>query len=134
MNIMPYDPAFIAEQVKFLRRYHKMTQENLATAANLSTRTIEKIESGRHNPEEQTIRSLSRAFGLNVKYFIKPTPEEENRTHTEMLRAIRKTVVFPSSPVRTTAQLHAALTYRDALCFDAGRVGDDTVLRPCGRI
>ena len=128
MDTMAYDPAFIADQVKFLRQYHKMTQENVAAAANLSTRTIEKIESGRHSPEEQTIRSLARAFGLDSKYFIKPTAEEEARTRAEMLRAIRKTVVFPSSPVRTAAELHTALTYRDALCFDVGRVSDDEVL------
>jgi transcriptional regulator with XRE-family HTH domain len=128
MDTMAYHPAFIADQMKFLRRYHKMTQDNVATAANLSTRTIEKIESGRHNPEEQTVRSLARAFGLDAKYFVKPTAEEEARTRAEMLRAIRKTVVFPSSRVRTATDIHSALTYRDALCFDVGRVSDDTVL------
>ncbi len=128
MDTMAYDPAYIADQVKFLRKYHKLTQENMAASANLSTRTIEKIESGRHSPEEQTIRSLARAFGLDPKYFVKPTAEEEARTRAAMLRAIRKTVVFPSSPVRTAAEFHTALTYRDALCFDVGRVSDKNVL------
>ena len=107
MDTVTYDPAFIADRVKFLRHYNKMTQDNLATAANLSTRTIERIESGRHSPEEQTVRSLARAFGLNAKYFVKPTAEEEAKTRAEMLRAIRKIVVFPLSPVRTSAELHA---------------------------
>lgn len=129
MDTMTYDPAFIAEQVKYLRRYHRMTQENLATAANLSTRTIEKVESGRHSPEEQTVRSLARALGLDPKYFVKPTAEEEARTRAEMLRAIRKTVVFQSSPVQKATDLHTALTYRDALCFDVSAINDDDVLR-----
>jgi transcriptional regulator with XRE-family HTH domain len=35
----------------------QLTQENLAEAAGLTTRTIEKVESARHRPDEQTPRS-----------------------------------------------------------------------------
>ena len=56
MNIMERDPAYIAQTVKQLCKLFALTQENLADAANLSTRTIEKIESGRHRPEEQSLR------------------------------------------------------------------------------
>ena len=79
MEVMERDPAYIAQQLKFLRKTFRFTQENLADAAGLTVRTIEKLESGRHRPEEQTLRSLARAFKLDVKYFEKPTPEEEAR-------------------------------------------------------
>jgi hypothetical protein len=44
-----------------------LTQENLADAAGLTTRTIEKAESGRHRPEEPDAAQQ------------KPTPEQEAR-------------------------------------------------------
>jgi len=59
---MDRDPAYIASQVKFVRKMFGLTQENLANAAGLTTCTIEKVESGRRRPEEQTLRSLARAL------------------------------------------------------------------------
>ena len=61
MQTTEKDPAFIAQQVKFIRKMFRLTQENLADAAGLTTRTIEKVESGHHCPEEQTLRSIARA-------------------------------------------------------------------------
>src|SRR6267142_771827 len=101
MDTMERDPVYIAQRVKFLRRLRKLTQENVADMAGLTTRTIEKIESGRHKPDEQTLRSLARAFQIDVTYFEKPTPEQEARQRAEIERAVRKTVVFPTDPVRT---------------------------------
>jgi len=69
MDSMERDPLYIAEQVKFIRKMHRLTQENLADTAGVSTRTIEKIESGRHRPDEQTLRSLARAVQLDVSFF-----------------------------------------------------------------
>jgi len=88
MEVMERDPAYIARQVKFLRKMHRLTQENVADAAGLTTRTIEKIESGRHTPDEQTLRSLARAFKIDIRYFEKPTPEEEARQKAEIARSI----------------------------------------------
>ena len=98
---MERNPQYIAETLRYLRKMRRLTQENLADAANLSTRTIEKTESGRHCPDEQTLRSISRALGFDRSVFDKPTPEEESRQKAEFDRAIRKTVVVPTLPVRT---------------------------------
>ncbi|MCT9000712.1 hypothetical protein [Chelativorans intermedius] len=35
MDTMERDAAYIAEQVKFIRKWHGLTQENLANAADL---------------------------------------------------------------------------------------------------
>ena len=97
MDAMDRDPAYIARQVKFLRQWHKLTQENVADMANLTTRTIEKIESGRHRPDEQTLRSLARAFQIDISYFEKPTSDQEATQRSEIARAVRKTVVVPTA-------------------------------------
>jgi transcriptional regulator with XRE-family HTH domain len=97
METVERDPAYIAGQVRFLRKLFRLTQENLADAAGLSTRTIEKVESGRHRPDEQTLRSLARALNMDVKVFEKPTPEQEARTRAEMDRAVRNGVRQHSS-------------------------------------
>lgn len=39
METMERDPDYIAKQVKFLRKMFHLTQENLADAAGLTTRT-----------------------------------------------------------------------------------------------
>jgi transcriptional regulator with XRE-family HTH domain len=128
MITMERDPAFIAQQVKFLRKMLRLTQENLADAAGLTTRTIEKIESGKHRPEEQTLRSLARALNIEVTYFEKPTPEQEARQRAEIQRAIRKTVLVPTDPIRTASDFLAAFDQRHAFRFDTSAAQDDEAL------
>ncbi len=112
---MDKDPAFIAQQVKFLRRIHNLTQENLAEAANLSTRTIEKVESGRHVPDEQTLRGIARALGFDAKIFNKPSPEQEAQWQVELDRAGRKTALVPTYPIREARNFLQVFAQRHAL-------------------
>lgn len=128
METMERDPAYIAEQVKFIRKWHELTQENLADAAGLTTRTIEKIESGRHRPEEQTLRSIARAVQIDIKFFEKPTPEQEARRKAEMERAFRKAVVVPITPIGTASDFLSAFDQRDAFRIDTSAVSDDGAL------
>jgi transcriptional regulator with XRE-family HTH domain len=123
------DPAYIAQQVKSLRRWHKLTQENVADIAGLTTRTIEKVESGRHRPEEQTLRSLARAFRVEVRYFQKPTPEQEARQHAEIERAVRKIIVVPTVPVRTASEFLRAFQGQQGFRFDMPADQTDGLLR-----
>jgi len=125
---MERDPAYIAQQVKFLRRWRKLTQENVADMAGLTTRTIEKIESGRHKPDEQTLCSLARAFQIDVAYFEKPTPEQEARQRVEIARATRKTVVVSTNPVRTASEFLSAFGDQQAFRFDAPADQTDELL------
>ncbi|ALG60978.1 MULTISPECIES: helix-turn-helix domain-containing protein [Citromicrobium] len=128
MDTLKRDPEYIAEQVKLIRKMFSLTQENLADAAGLSSRTIEKIESGRHRPEIQTLRSIARAVQFDVNVFAKPSPEEEERQKSEMLRAFRKTVVAPINPVRTVNDFLHALEARDAFRIDTSAVSEDAAL------
>lgn len=128
MQTVEKDPAFIARQVKFIRKAFRLTQENSADAAGLTTRTIEKVESGRHRPEEQTLRSIARAVKIDVSYFEKPTPEQEARQRADMKRALRKTVVVPTNPIRTTSNFLAEFGQRHAFRFDTSQVQSDEAL------
>jgi transcriptional regulator with XRE-family HTH domain len=128
MQTTEKDPAFIAQQVKFIRKMFRLTQENLADAAGLTTRTIEKVESGHHCPEEQTLRSIARAVKIDVKFFEKPTPEQEARQRAEMERALRKIVMVPTNPIRTSSDFLAAFGQRHAFRFDTSQVQNDDAL------
>jgi transcriptional regulator with XRE-family HTH domain len=128
MDTMSRDPAYIAHQVKFLRKMLGLTQENLADAAGLTTRTIEKIESGKHRPEEQTLRSLARALNMDVAYFQKPTPEQEARQKDEIKRAIRKMVLVPTDPILSTSDFLSAFQQRHAFRFDTSAVQSEEAL------
>ena len=126
---MERDPAYIADQVKFMRKMFRWTQENLANAAGLTTRTIEKVESGRHRPDEQTLRSIARAFNLKgIEIFKKPTPEEQARQRAEIERASRKMVMVHSRVIRTAADFLAAFGQVEFFRTDTSMVEDDKVL------
>jgi transcriptional regulator with XRE-family HTH domain len=128
MNTLERDPVYIAQQVRYLRKTFRLTQENLADAAGLTTRTIEKIESGRHRPEEQTLRSLARALQINITYFEKPTPEEEAEQRAKIARAVRKMLLVPTDPIRTTSDFLAAYAQRHAFRFDTSAAESDEAL------
>lgn len=128
MDAMERDPVFIAEQVKSIRKVHRLTQENLAAAAGLSTRTIEKIESGRHRPDEQTLRSIARAVQIDRGFFVKPTPEQEARQAADFDRALRKTVLASITQVRTAGDFLASMGHREAFRVDISAVRDDEAL------
>jgi transcriptional regulator with XRE-family HTH domain len=71
----------------------------------MTTRTVEKLESGRHNPSEQTLRSLCRGLSIERRYFIKPTSAEEAREQAAMLKAVRTTAVVQTSIARTAQDI-----------------------------
>lgn len=125
MDTMERDPAFIAKQVKFIRKMFRLTQENLADMSGLTTRTIEKVESGRHHPDEQTLRSIARGLHVDVTYFEKPTPEQEARQLSEIERAVRKTLVVPTMPIRSTSDFLGEFRQRHAFRFDTSQVKDN---------
>jgi transcriptional regulator with XRE-family HTH domain len=125
---MERDAAYIAEQVKFIRKWHGFTQENFANAAGLTTRTIEKIESGRHRPEEQILRSIARAVQIDVKFFEKATPEQEARQKVEMQRAIRKMVVAPTTAIKSASNFLGAFAQRHGFRIDTTYVTADDAL------
>lgn len=135
MDTMERDAEYIADQVRFMRKMFRWTQENLAHSAGLTTRTIEKVESGRHRPDEQTLRSIARAFNINgIEIFEKPTPEAQARQRAEIERASRKMVMVPSRIIRSAADFLAAFGPLEYFRTDTSLLEDDTVLEIAARM
>jgi transcriptional regulator with XRE-family HTH domain len=134
MEPMERDAEYIASQCKFLRKALGLTQENLADAAGLTVRTIQKVESGTHVPDVQTLRSLARGFRSNVAVFTKPTLEQEKRQQENMARALRKTILVPTSPIRKAKDFYLRNREWHAVMIDAGSVETDNALEPAAAI
>lgn len=126
-DTMDLDPAYLAEQLRFIRKMQGLTQENVANTCGLTTRTIEKLESGRHTPNEQTLRSLSRGLGLNQRVFFKPSPQEEARTRAEILKALRTMAAVRTSITRTARDVLAAFDSFHAWRLDMSEVRDEAL-------
>ncbi|NQI33959.1 helix-turn-helix transcriptional regulator [Streptococcus suis] len=63
---------FIAQQAQTLRKEYKLTQEQLAEAADLDVSSIAKIEHGeRSNIKVNTLEKIVDAFGLSMSSFFK---------------------------------------------------------------
>lgn len=128
MNIeMDLDLAFFAERLKFLRRIHELTQDNVATMCGMTARTVEKLESGRHNPSEQTMRSLCRGLSIERSYFAKPSPHEEARQKAEMLKVVRTTAVVQTVIMRSAQDVMKNLGGTHAWNLDIGGVGPEAM-------
>jgi transcriptional regulator with XRE-family HTH domain len=125
---MERNAEFIASRCKFLRKMLGLTQENLADAAGLTVRTIQKAESGKHVPDVQTLRSLARGIGFDVVVFSKPTPEQEKRQEAEMARALRKTILVPTSPIKKANDFYSRNREWHAIMVDAKAVEADDAL------
>lgn len=129
MNIqMDLDLAFFADRLKFLRRIHKLTQDNVAIMCGMTTRTVEKLESGRHSPSEQTMRSLCRGLSIDRGYFIKPSPAEEARQKAAMLKAVRTTAVVQTTIVRAVQDVMKNLGGTHAWNLDVDGVSAEAML------
>lgn len=121
------DMPYFATQLRQLRRLHNLTQEDLSLMSGLSTRTIEKLESGRHGVSEQTLRSLSRALKIDRGYFAKPTAEAAERQTAAMLKALRTTAVVRTTVLRTARDLMNAVDGFHAWNLDLECVGEDAL-------
>ncbi len=133
MNNMKRDPLFIADQLKFIRKMYSFTQENLADASGMTTRTIQKVESGRHIPDEQTLRSICRVFQIELSYFDIPSPDQVELQIAKMKETLKKTVVVPISPINSAQDFLNAFEMRQAFRIDTSMIDHDKALSvACG--
>lgn len=134
MNAIERDPEHIARVVKTLRRSLGLTQENLADAAGVSTRTIEKIETGCHRPDEQTLRSLARATGADIAVFAKPSDADMAALKNEVERLQHKALLVKTRPIRTLADFRREFGHGDALHIDSSAVEGDEAIDVCASL
>ena len=56
----------LAHEIKVLRQKRKMTQEDVATKADMPQSVIARIESGTHSFSIATLHKIARVFGRSV--------------------------------------------------------------------
>ena len=129
METMERNAEYIASQCKFLRKMLSLTQENLADAAGVTVRTIQKVESGRHMPDIQTLRSIAGGVGFDVAMFNKPSPEQEKRQQEEMERSLRRTILVPTSPIKKANDFYSRNREWHAVIINTEAVEADDALK-----
>jgi len=70
---MPFHP--IIAQLKTRREMMQVTQQTLAEIAGVGLRTLKQIETGKGNPQLQTLQNLADALGMELKLELKKTKE-----------------------------------------------------------
>lgn len=60
----------IGEQIKKLRKYNKITREDLATILNVSAQQLYKYETGRNKIPVKSLVSIALYFDVSLDYFI----------------------------------------------------------------
>ena len=76
----------IGLKIRELRISKGMTQEKLAEETNLSTRTIQRIESGDVDPRANSLQVIAKALEVDYDYFKEEEKEEyEERTDQDSL-------------------------------------------------
>ena len=53
--------------IRDLRKQHKVTQDDLATAVGVTRQTIISLENGKYNASLQLAHKISKYFGLNIE-------------------------------------------------------------------
>ena len=62
----------LAQNIKKLRKKHKLSQENLAKKAGITYSTLIKIESGvNKNPTLETLTKLANVFKVTIDELVK---------------------------------------------------------------
>ncbi|MBN4071220.1 helix-turn-helix domain-containing protein [Crocinitomix catalasitica] len=75
---------FLANKISHLRKLKGLTQEELADRTNLSSRTIQRIESGEVDPRLYTLKVIAEALEISMEEFNTP-PEEDERSPLALL-------------------------------------------------
>ncbi|MBM3252635.1 MAG: helix-turn-helix transcriptional regulator [Candidatus Omnitrophica bacterium] len=66
------EKKLLAQNIKKLRKQHKLSQENLAKKAGITYSTLIKIESGANkNPTLDTLKKISSALDVTIDSLLK---------------------------------------------------------------
>ncbi|MGP1496393.1 MAG: helix-turn-helix domain-containing protein [Treponema sp.] len=82
----------LGENLKRIRKEHKLTQFELAEKANVSEDTVKSIELMRFWPSEKTLSQISSALGIDVYHFFMPTEGTIN-TDKAVLESLKATIL-----------------------------------------
>ena len=75
----------LAEKIVFLRKSKGLSQEELAYAASINLRTLQRIETGKTEPRGQTLRLIANALDIPFESFLEISKAEEDTRFLQTL-------------------------------------------------
>ncbi len=82
----------LSDNLKRIRKEHKLTQFELAEKADVSEDTVKSIELMRFWPSEKTLSQISSALDVDVYHFFMPTADSIP-TETAVLKQLKETIL-----------------------------------------
>lgn len=67
--------GMLANRLRALRKAKRMTQQELASALEISASAVGMYEQGRREPDNETLAKFCRFFGVSSDYFLLDAPE-----------------------------------------------------------
>ncbi|MGA5756820.1 helix-turn-helix domain-containing protein [Nonomuraea bangladeshensis] len=103
--------ASAGDRIAAIRSTRRMTQSDLARAANVSLSMIRKLEQGSRNPGDTVLDAIATALGVDPSRLLHGTSRTDSRVHgaIPLLRRAITTCDFPDEgPVRPLPELQVA--------------------------
>lgn len=69
---------YIANQIKSMREFRRMSQQELADKLNTTKQTVSRYENGQRKANQDVLFELSHIFGCNINDFF---PKNESNNH-----------------------------------------------------
>jgi transcriptional regulator with XRE-family HTH domain len=82
--------ARVGREIKLLRKASDVTLAQLSAATGLSQGHLSQIERGKSSPSVKALHSISRALGVNISWFFKPTPDGSDELSEYVVRGDRR--------------------------------------------
>jgi transcriptional regulator with XRE-family HTH domain len=109
---MPPPTGGVGKRIAYQRHVARLTQQELADAANIHVGTLRKIERGARGAGDSVFESLAAALGVDQSHLLGDHDRADRRIHDAMpgLSAAIAAYDLPDDgPTRTLPELHAAV-------------------------
>lgn len=81
------DAVFVGSEIRSLRNARDITLHDLATSTGLSIGYLSQIERGISSPAVDALHAISRALGVTISWFFKPSDEQSTIERDIVVRA-----------------------------------------------
>lgn len=73
---------YVANQIKKMREFRNMNQQELAERLNTTKQTVSRYENGQRKANQDVLFELSHIFGCNINDFFPKNKENEKQIET----------------------------------------------------
>lgn len=97
----------IGEAIKIIRVFNSLTQQELAKALNISDSYLSQIESGKRTPTLDTIKAVSRMFGIpmsSLMFFSEQLDEDSDAEGTRSRAAFGRRLLNALARIEQAAE------------------------------